>query len=155
MKLFEIPVYAFDKATLVLNVKNHAEKIRASIKDKTPNELFIQAEEIETKDQRVYEYNHIVGFIVIIADETDIMIKVYISTKKRYHWKSRKKTFLRDSMANGLHFRHVDMNNDMIIEKLYKNVIVASKFFRNRFIDKESFLNIYDKLDYKIILSKE
>ena len=79
MKLFEIPIYAFDKVELQDRIKKW--KNRNNFSDVLANSV--------NKAQKRYEYNHIVGFIEIGIERDDIYGKVYlpctISTSFRFN----------------------------------------------------------------------
>lgn len=126
MKIFEIPIYAFSKSTLQDRVKKW--RIRNNWTSPYFNYL--------KKDQKKYEYNHIVGFIEIGIDRSDIYGDLYLPCSKgelgvslngkllddsqlkhRYVWHTTRKVFLENYGVNGTHFRLADLSDNSEVVK--------------------------------------
>lgn len=158
-KFIEIPIYALDKSTLCARYKKYVETLRRDVFPDIKEEIFQRCLEIETHPKRIWEYNHIVGYIVIGYEIGDILFKVYLPTpqKQRYMWKTSKKTFLYDIHANGTHFR-VDgsMSSQDIQHEIADmlNSIIKEQVPKKYYVDRQAFDNINSKIDYLKIINE-
>lgn len=158
-KVFEIPVYALTREQL----RHKFVKFVDSWKEKNPyasSENLRRCIEIETYPQRLWEYNHIVGYIVISTDRYDILFDLYLPTPliERYIWTSKQKRFLYNIQANGTHFHMNDKLSNMEIQKKIQEMLngVIKRHIPERFfVDLEAFKTLNRMIDYKLILQEE
>lgn len=164
MKLFEIPVYALEKDILL---KRYREKRNRLISDFGSVESFDGndqrmnlAIDMCTYPQRLWEYNHIVGFITVCVEFPDISFEQYVPVKpvERYCWTSRKnKIFLMNNQLNGYHFNytHCKRGEDIRlgIHQMFDDIIrnmVDKRFF----VDREAFDQVDRLIDYSRLLGE-
>lgn len=158
-KFIEIPIYALDKTTLRVRYEKYIETLRRDVFPDIKEETFQRCLEIETYPKRIWEYNHIVGYIVIGYEFGDIQFKVYLPTpqKQRYIWRSSKKTFLYDIDSNGTHFR-VDgtMSSQDIQHEIMDmlNSIIKEHVPKKYYVDRQAFDNINNSIDYLEIINE-
>ncbi|NLY70522.1 MAG: hypothetical protein GX076_02395 [Clostridiales bacterium] len=159
-KLFEIPVYALDKESLRRRVdtKNSRFKKRLEKENvRNDDEIARKAFDVNNFPQRVWEYNHIIGYIVISLTTQDVWFEIYFPYQeiKRYCWNSKVKKSLINTYANGLHF-HVssDMSNEEIRDKTkqWLDTIVCNHLLRRYCVDSEAFIFINTSLDYRKLM---
>lgn len=157
-KIFEIPVYALDKKTLSVRV----EKVKQSLQDSMSPYLLGKERqtylEVNTYPQRIWDYNHIVGYISILIDHHDIIFNVHLPTSaiKRYYWHSKAKKFVYNIMANGTHFHISDYltTEDIRLKTVEMLDDVIEKHIPNTyFVDREAFDTINLCLDYRGLLN--
>lgn len=160
MKLFEIPVYAISKDALIKRVKAKKEKtikkydLSRDFDDKRIPQRII---DLETYPQRLWNYNHIVGFITISIEEHDIVFDQYVPANKveRYCWDSNKKIFLKDNELNGYHFPYNTLKTgDEIRERIHDLFDeIADKIVDKCFyVDREAFNQADSLIDYSRLL---
>ena len=161
MKLFEIPIYALSRDSLMKRYSNRRKKlidklnlIRTQNGDQNTINHII---ELETWPQRLWDYNHIVGYIVIRVDSTDISFEQYTSVEsiKRYHWNSKKaKVFLKKNMINGYHFYFRNYNGGEIRSKIHQMLddIINRMVDKRFFVDREAFDQADQFIDYSKLL---
>ena len=158
-KVFEIPVYAFGKEQL----RDKVAKFSDSWKKKNPQivpETTQRCIEIESYPQRLWEYNHIVGYIVISVEGYDIQFDVYLPTPHmdRYIWKSKQKHFLYNTHANGTHF-YVDekLSNTQIQQKTQEMLggVIKGHIPKRFVVDREAFDRVNGMVDYRSILQEK
>ena len=163
MKLFEIPVYALSKEALVHRVEKVRQKVRIDGADSCASEESIKrAIDLETFPQRLWEYNHIIGFIVISKKGDDIILDWYSPEPifQRYYWRSTKKHFLQNAQLSGYHFYLGNLKTGEQLRKLLKKLITDFEKklqLNNRYYyaDLESFNNIDRFFDYERVLSNK
>ena len=165
MKLFEIPIYAFDKKGLQDRIS------RWKIDNFGTNPEFADSIKNERKQ---YEYNHIVGFIEIYLDNDNIFFRLYLpyikcrsfttingqymkdsSLKYRYRWCTSRKTFLEDHDVNGTHFNIYRLGNEEIVENLNNMMCIMRdcvyEYNQSYHIDDEAFNAIKNVVDFSKI----
>lgn len=152
-KIIEIPIYALDEKTLRLKYDKYVEVLRREVWSNTKEDTFQRCLEVEAYPERVWDYNHIVGYIAIGYEFGDVLYKVYLPTpkKQRYMWKSSKKTFLCDIHTNGTHFRiEKDMNNQKVQSEIKDmlNSVIEEHIPRKYYVDRQAFDNVNDNIDY-------
>ncbi len=157
MKLFEIPVYAFSKETLEEKVENARQKLLSSYEgSNVTNEHINTAFFIKYYPHFLWEYNHIVGYIVISKKANDIVLEWYTSSPSiiRYHWDSNRKHFLKAEVLSGYHFYIGNLKTgDRLRERIHdllKGFINDLK--KSYFVDIETFNNIDSLLNYDKLL---
>lgn len=158
-KFIEIPIYALDKNTLRVRYEKYVETLRCDIFPDIEEETFQRCLEIETYPKRIWEYNHIVGYIVIGYEFDDILFKVYLPTpqKQRYMWRTSIKTFLYDIHSNGTHFR---VNESMSSQDIQceiadmLNSIIKEQVPKKYYVDRQAFDNINSKIDYLKVINE-
>mgnify|MGYP003450848506 FL=1 len=158
-KIIEIPIYALDKSTLRVRYEKYAETLRRDVFPDIKEETFQRCLEGETYPKRVWEYNHIVGYIVVGYEFGDISFEIFLPTpqKQRYIWRTSKKTFLYDVHSNGTHFR---VNKSMCSEDIQYEIadmldsIIKEQVPKKYYVDREAFDNINSKIDYLKIINE-
>ena len=158
-KVFEIPVYALTKEQL----RDKFAKFTDSWKmenPQTPPEIAQRYIKIESYPQRLWEYNHIVGYITISVEGHDILFDVYLPTPHmdRYMWKSKQKHFLYNLLASGTHFYISDKSSNAQIQKATQRMLegIIKDHIPNRFfVDCEAFDRVNGMVDYRSILQEE
>lgn len=162
MKIFEIPIYAFNRITFQKRVDEW--RIRHHFNNREFDYV--------KKNQKQYEYNHIVGFIQIWLDRDEILGDVYLpctkselgvtidghllddtKLKRRYVWYTTNKVFLIKQGVNGTHFRIAELhsnsevvaNLDSLMTQLIESVKEYNKLY---YIDLEAFNAVKDNVDY-------
>lgn len=152
-KLFEIPIYALTKAELQKRYKKEENRLRREmffVHDKFSADVAIAH---LTYPQRVWEYNHIVGYIIIEYDNNSVKftLRLPYSSINRYHWNSKKKIFLYDIHTNGTHFFiNKEWNNQDIQQKIESMLesIITKHVPEKYYIDKQAYDNLKSNIDY-------
>ena len=107
MKLVEIPVYALSEKVLKKRVDIAFSKFSKDYNytGKSNAELR-QIFDISAYPAHLWEYNHIIGYIVISKSVDDMILDWYapLSTVQKYYWNSGKKHYIQDTHLNGYHF---------------------------------------------------
>ena len=155
MKLFEIPIYAFTKEQLKTRVdyrkgQFHYHPYNHVKKTVSKNVVY------DTYPQELYDYNHVVGMIVIHMDKYEVEAKLYKAVYEKYYWKSSKKKFLMDMQINGAHVPYDKKNADSIkdsIRTVYN--IATSCIEKDLFIDNECFENVIEYIDFSKFVDKD
>lgn len=154
--LFTIPVYALSKERLHDKVDKEIDKVirlAKGLDDDTQRRLIDHC----TFPYRCWKYNHIIAYIEIFANLNDVYFNLYLPyEKKKYYWKSTKKTLLVNVGFDHDHFRVYDEDsNELIIEKIRLRLKDKERMFpKNWYIDYESF-ELYAKyLDIRTILQE-
>ena len=77
VKLFEIPIYGLSRETLRDRYEKYCDNFHQRYPDATveSSEICI---ELEKGSQRSWEYNHIVGYILIYFEFNDMCFKVFL-----------------------------------------------------------------------------
>ena len=158
-KLFEIPVYAFNRETLYKKQESFRQEFRKRYEEHYSKENMGVVETLTTYPFRLWDYNHIVGYIRISVDRRDILFNVFLSTpqQKRYLWRSKRKVLLYDIGANGTHFYiNEKMTNDDIRVQTAKMLqyVIKAHIPRRYFADTEVFDNLNGQLNYLEIVGE-
>lgn len=91
IKLFEVPIYGLSFKTLVIRYKKYCEKFQKQHPD-VVGEHFERCMDHMTYSQRCWNYNHIVGCILIYFECNDIFYDVYLPCQcDRYRWDTTKR----------------------------------------------------------------
>ena len=156
-KIFEIPIYAFSRKKL--------EKCFINKRSKIIKEYHIQNAEIDMIDSivdpitypfRIWDYNHIIGYITISLKERNLYFDVYLPYKrKKFPWRTNNKVYLRNTMANGTHiFIGKNDSNKTIQKKVADELdnVIQGHVHKNRYVDRETFDNINQLIAYKKLL---
>ena len=152
IKLFEIPVYALSRKSLSKRYCKVVETIEKEYLE-TDRDSFSKAIEILTYPQRLWDHNHVVGYIDIISDNKDVVFEIYLPYPKveRYHWNGKKRICLYNIMANGTHF-FIDknMSNSEIQIKISEmlNWIIKDIIPNRYYVDRTAFDAVYEHVDY-------
>ena len=158
VKLFEIPIYGLSRKTLGARYKKYCDNFYRKYPDASveSSEICI---ELEKGSQRCWDYNHIVGYILIYFELNDICFNVYLPKQcDRYRWGSCQKTFIRNIFANSTHFRINDLSNNEAIQKEIADMLdsTISAHVPNRFfVDRETFDNTYKFINYSEMILSE
>ena len=158
MKLFEIPVYALSKECLEQRVKYAFDIYKKPYPDNADIIKELKTSfNIGAFPACLWEYNHIIGYMVVSKVGKDINIEWYTSSPElqRYLWKSEKKHFFQNMRINGYHFYTGDMKEGeelrnklkILLEGFVKEVLKPIYF-----ADLEAFNNIDALLDYDKLL---
>ena len=162
IKLFEIPVYAWTKEKFDKKI-DKAKEIETEAYLKRHNredEATCIEEYLEYvfNSYQIWEYNHIIGVIVISLEGRDVCFYIYkpYSTIEKYHWKSRKKVYLREQQYGGLHFRISEKDTNESVRIKTKDMLdgIAHDIFKKNYVDKEAFINVNANIDYMKMISK-
>ena len=159
-KIFEIPIYAFKRNVLQQRYKRFEQNFRNMFSDLGSSEEAIRmCIDIESFPKRVWDYNHIIGFIVIGLEHGDIGFKIYLpwKQKSRYMWKSLKKVFLYDIYANETFFRVEDkQSNEEIQEQVEESLVsIINHHIPDRYyVDTETFYRMNKAIDYKKVIDE-
>lgn len=156
MKLFEIPIYRYSKIELKKRYDRYISSLMTkfqSITEETANNII----ELETYPQRLWDYNHIIGYIVVKKEYSDIVIELYLPEPMitRYYWHSIKKIFLYNTHLNGHHFYIGDMKNGAQLKKQLHTLLdslISDIEKKKYFVDSEAFESIDELLDYDRLL---
>ena len=158
VKLFEIPIYGLSRETLHARYNKYCDNFH----QKYPNASIECSErciELETASQRCWEYNHIVGYILIYFEFNDIWFNVYLPKQcDRYRWESCQKTFIRNIFANSTHFRIDDLSNNEAIQKDLADMLdstIKAHVPKRFYVDRETFDSTYKFINYSNIISNE
>lgn len=165
MKLFEIPVYALSRDMLL---RRYREKRMEIIKERDLIRVFDGDEHkinekvgLFTYPQRLWDYNHIVGYITICVDSCDISFEQYVPTKpvERYRWSSyTRKVFLMNNMLNGFHFNYRNLNSgEEIQDKIHQMLDdITNRLNREKhyYVDREAFDQVDRLIDYSKLLEE-
>lgn len=163
MKLFEIPVYALSKEALRERLEKRKKRIIDDldfIRTQSGNEEKINhIIEIETYPQRLWEYNHVVGYIIIGFDERDIYFQQYVPARpiERYRWMNKKnKTFLMDNHLTGCHFYYRNCKTDKDIRNKLHDMLegIVQHVDKRFYVDMEAFEQADRLIDYSRLLEK-
>ena len=161
MKLFEIPVYAFTRDGLDERVLRKKESLKASsFTGRSVDRAHIEKVlEFAVSLFKEWDYNYIVGYIVVIKEQKEIELCLYFPNPEihRFRWYSKRKHYLRKTEDNGLHFyigniRKGEELKKRIEESVYgvANDLKAKKGY---FVDLETFNNLAPLIDYDILLT--
>lgn len=157
-KIFEIPIYALNKNKLNARVKKAKQLLQNSMPPTLPEEQRKICEALCTYPQRMWNYNHIVGYISISIDPYDITFDVYLPTPaiERYDWHSKVKKFVYNISANGTRFYISDCMTTGDIRFRIAEVlddVIKTHIPKRYFVDREAFDTINPYLDYRGILN--
>lgn len=164
MKLFEIPIYAFSRTELKKRIKKWKKKYNEKESEMLMNE------------RKQYDYNHIVGFIVINYKDCDITGALYLphllshfmvkgtegvleedAYKRKYIWHSSRKTFIEKMDINGAGFFGDNLQNHEIVQIIddLLAMIQESVYGYNKkyYIDYEVYNNTKNCIDYTNLFS--
>ncbi|HCA30638.1 MAG TPA: hypothetical protein DEP23_14345 [Ruminococcaceae bacterium] len=157
MKLFELPIYAISSDTLKQKYQEFKRKFQKTYSThKSVDDVYKKCLDIETYPQRLWDYNHIVGYIRISLTQNDVLFDIFLPTPKieRYLWRSHKKHFLYNIYANGTHFYIGCMNNEEI-RTMAENMldgVIKDHIPPRYYVDRESFDYLNNQIDYRTLL---
>ena len=155
MKLFEIPIYALTKEKLHERVEKHIVKLKNEHPD-APEETIKHVIELTTFPQRLWDYNHIVGYIVISKEDNDIVFDEYlpVETVQKYYWTSKQKRFIQNTGLVGTHFRISNMKTSEEIRNQIHEFLDEriKKLKKGYYVDREAFDAADALLDYSKLL---
>jgi len=157
MKLFELPIYAISKEALHKRYLEFDQQFReTSSSYKSSEEVYKQCLGLATYPQRLWDYNHIVGYIRISLTQDDVLFDVFLPTPsiERYHWKSKEKHFMYNISANGTHF-YTGGKSNKEIRKMAENMldgVIKDHIPPRYYVDRETFDNLNDQIDYKALM---
>lgn len=165
-KLFEIPIYAFSKETHRKEVEKYKQSLRLKYTSKS---RFGTAKDMNKwlylvcHPYQLWEFNHIVGFIVISFDRNNILFDLYLQAygqhhKSKYYWRSNQKWLLENMRVGGWHFRvekkHTSEEIRRSIHARLNGMIkelIPSKYY----VDLEAFKTVDQMIDYRLLLKGE
>lgn len=151
-KLFEIPVYAVNRKSLKVRTQELCKKIKNEHSNNSETHICDLAD-LMTYPYRLWDYNHIVGYIKISTNGRNILFDIFLPTphKDRYHWRSGQKIFLYDISANGTHFYvNERMSNEDIQARTAEMLqsVIKTHIPKRYCADTEAFDFLNNKLDY-------
>lgn len=157
-KLFELPIYALSESALKKRSREYSLRFRENLSRYDSSEENIDyCIDRQTFPQRIWDFNHIIGFIVISATSQDVLFDVFLPypEKKRYRWLAYKKVFLHNIMANGTHF-YVDTKyeNDYIYKRTLDmlDFVIECHIPPRYYVDRTTFDNTSAYTDFKSII---
>ena len=159
--LFEIPIYGISPSNLWKRFSERKEAIEAECADRNVDSNHVNTLlMIETYPYRLWQYNHIVGYIRISTDGQDMNFDVFlpVGQRQRYRWISKRKVFVYDIHANGTHFYLGDMKtNDKIQQRLAEMLRGIIKYHvpKRYYVDTSTFDSTYRYIDYMSIIREE
>ena len=160
MKLFEIPVYAVSKEKLEKEVAKerlkYEEKLTAEGLKQDP-EHFKKCSALYCYPFDLWDYNHIIGYIVVKKEKNDIIVDQYIPVQsiQRYAWKSKNKKYLMNALLGGQHFYFGSMTTGTQLQTALHemlNSIIDKIESKGYFVDREAYDAIDAILDYDKLL---
>ena len=161
-KIFEIPIYALSRSKLQKRVKNAEEAYKKEYLQshlKPDNNHYRECLRLLLYPQRLWDYNHIIGFVLIKSDGQDILFEEYLpyKTVERYHWKVSTKHFVVNQMSPGMHFPIGEKPSQEIKEniQLFLNEFENRLKKRGYVLDREAFDNIAPYIDFKKLVKGE
>ena len=159
-KIFEIPLYAIDEKELKKRVAQYLKKNNEFYNCTETNEEIIKNTVLrEIYPKNVWNYNHIIGYIVVYIKKNEIIFQRYSPYKevKRYVWNTDRKKYLCDSLLNGARIPiSKTMTNGEISDRIscFIDRIAGDVLNRNQVMDKSAFVNIYKYIDYRQLLNE-
>ena len=154
-KIIEIPIYALSKTKLINRVETRIRTIRERL-DGAGHDTIEQIINAELGDNRYWDYNHIVGYIVVGVTTQDIQILVYLPLSlQKYSWKSSKKHFIEPTSPKGIHeYIGGGLSNIEIQGKISQllTAVISEDVPKRYYVDTEVFYNIHKHLDYKALM---
>lgn len=163
MKLFEIPIYAYSPEGLQKKVSEYKEKHKESYEvshEKIDQQHMNACANFACSPYQTWQYNHIVGYIVIVSEKNDIVFELYLQThssnyKSRYIWRSNQKWFLCNQNILGYHFMIKPTDTNDIIKKRVFSFLegIIKEFIPSKYyVDREAFENINKLINYESLL---
>lgn len=157
-RIIEIPIYALDEKTLFKRYTVAEEKCRKELIDTidATEEQIRRCLEIEYYPQRLWQYNHIVGYILIAIDSDDLLMNVYKieqAEKTHYFFSSHVKQFLVDVSPGGYHINLYKATSNeeirQIVAKWIQSACNDTNLIPKRwFVDRDKFDLVNPHLDY-------
>lgn len=158
MKLLELPIYALSKEEL----QKRVEKKKQSIINKFPNADEEIKEEVSGLidkhlfPSRVWDYNHIIGYLVLCLKGSDFQFNLYLPPNVvdgktfRYYWNSKKRIFVVNAGNPCYHFCVFHMDGDELRKSICDYMIDIEKEFKKQkwYIDIEMFYNVISYIDF-------
>ena len=165
MKLFEIPIYAYSPEKFKEITDRYIENQN---REYLENHVKVDKQHMDACaylacfPYRVWDYNHIVGYISISIEKFDIIFDLYLQAvweghKSRYIWRSKQKWFLVNQQITGYHFRikQTDTNEEISIKiKEMLDGLVKDFLPEKYYIDRESFDTVNSMVDYSKLFDK-
>ncbi len=158
-KLFEIPIYAFSPGQHQQRLSRYKASLQQAYENTHGRGNTSKMNEwiyLVCHPFQLWDYNHIVGYIVISFDKADINFDLFLQAqgqynKTRYQWRTTQKWLLESQRVGGWHFRleEIDPNETIKskIESLLDGMIrelVPQKYY----VDKEAFSTMNRLADY-------
>ena len=157
MKLFEIPVYALSKNALNERVIKHQHNLKVyCAKQGVPESDIKRVVDLNTFPMRLWEYNHIMGYIVLYSTRNDIKLDWYVCLpKKKYYWYSKVKRFYQNAHLVGYHFNLEKVDSGKELQKKISNLLfefISHIDNKDYYVYLTVFNNINFFLDYDRLL---
>lgn len=156
--LFEIPIYGVSPKTLWERFSARKKEIEFNCAQRQL-ELTHTTEilTLETYPYRLWQYNHIVGYIRVSINVQDMNYDVYlpVGQRKRYRWNSHRKVFLYDIHANGTHFYLGNMKTNFEIQQQLADMlhgVIRDHIPKRYYVDTSVFDATYQHIDYLSII---
>ena len=114
---------------------------------------------MNTYPMRIWDYNHIIGFMNINIDGQDVMLDVYLpeTQLERYHWDSKVKHFVVNQMSPNNHVYIGNKSSDEIRKEItgYLDSFCERMSKRGYFVDTDAFHRLNKYVDYRAIYEEE
>lgn len=154
--IFEIPVYALSRKELAEKYARFRQDLLGEDERNLSGHQDVVMY-VKTYPFRMWDYNHIIGYIRISTNGRDIQFNVFLPTphRSRYRWRSRRKIFLHNICANGIHFYvHDKMSSKDIRTRTAEMLgyVIETYIPRRFFVDIEAFNLLNANLDYISIM---
>lgn len=162
IKLFELPIYHYDKQTF--------EKKYSAIIRKRRQEYAEEHGEMDEKHfsalmyysyypKSLWEYNQIDGYLVVSIDRRDVLFEEFsvFNPPEKYCWDSKVKRFFEPARKPGMHLYSKGWDNQTFRERISAFLVGFGKELKKsgRYLDLECFYNLVEFLDFERIAEKE
>lgn len=152
-KIFEIPIYAFSKKTFSKRLDTYRKRTLEYQRTYSSTDPIKSVYDIEIteRNKSVWDYNHIIGYILIYKTENTIHLKLYLARIVRYFWKSNRKVVLRDELLNGYHiYLHKGYSNKEVLEDIDRMIdeIRKKNIPDKYYVDMDAYNNIKHMIDF-------
>lgn len=156
--LFEIPIYGLSPSALRKRFSARKKSIEIECANRNVDPTHARdILELETYPYRLWQYNHIIGYIRISIDGQDMNFDIYlpVGQRERYRWVSSRKVFVYNVQANGTHFYLGNMKtNDNIQQRLVEMLheIIEYHIPKRYYVDTAVFDSVHQHIDYMSII---
>lgn len=157
--LFEIPIYAIKREVLQSRVEKkkekHVKEWNEQYQHKSAGDAISRCLEMLAFPMRVWEYNHVIGFLRISIDAQDVLFDTYLPMNRleRYHWDSKVKHFVVNQMEPNNHFYIGNKSSDEIRNRMtdYLKDYCKRMDRRGYYVDLVAFNTLHKYIDYKMV----
>lgn len=159
MCIFEIPIYCISPENLMKRYNQKKKSFESEYRYADRSRINIGID-LETYPYRLWQYNHIVGYIKISTNGWDMLFDVFlpVAQRERFRWRSNRKVFVYNILANGTHFYLGNMkSNAEIMQRLNEMLedVIKTHVPKRLYVDKSAFVSTYRHIDYMSIIQEE